>query len=251
VAERLEHQPVHQVVIAAGGRGKRMGGEMGSAPCKSLLEYRGQTMLGWLLDSLQVNAIEDYLVAANPHCIDGVSAVMRQKGIEKPPLTIDLDEGFRRVPRHFEGKLADRFLLLNGHHPVPAAHFENMLFKATENPVVMTAYDNGRYTLDSLHAFIVEDETRDPVRIHEKILAEKDLADTFIYARHPYIVSSETIRRASDDNYRYIFGAYIFPSPMSGGEASVVKADFAPEFDYPEEFEVTKRDIDRRLLHEL
>lgn len=249
--EQSEFPPVNQVVIAAGGRGKRMGNEMGSAPCKSLLEYRGQTMLGWLLDSLQANGFDDYLVATNPHCVDGVSGVLLEKGISTPPLTIDLDAGFRRVAGHFEDRLASRFLLLNGHHPVPEVHIGKMLMKASTRQIVMTAYENGKYTLDSLHGFIVEDETREPVKIREKILVDSDLANTFTYARHPYIVTPEAVRRGSADNYRYIFGAYIFPGQESNGEAGIVKADFPPEFDYPEEFAVTKQDLDRRLGHDI
>ncbi|MFA5003776.1 MAG: NTP transferase domain-containing protein [Candidatus Saccharimonadales bacterium] len=247
MTEQYEIPSVNQVVIAAGGRGKRMGSEMGSVPCKSLLEYRGQTMLGWLLDSLQANGFDDYLIATNAHCVDGVSAVLQHKGIAKPPATIDIDEGFRRVPRHFEGQLADRFLFLSGHHPVSAEHIGKMLVKATVHPIVMTAYDNGKYTLDSLHSFIVEDEAGEPVKIREKFLVEEDLADTFTYVRHPYIVSPEAVQRATDDNYNHIFGTYVFRGQESKGGIGIVTADFAPEFDYPEQFEVTKQDIDRRL----
>lgn len=224
-----------------------MGEAIGSAKCKALLEYLGQTMLGHLLDSLIANGMEDYLVATSSHCVDDIQAVLEEKKIQAR-VVVDNGEGFRAVPTQFADTLDERFLFVCGHHPVSRTHIGAMLAMATEVPSVITTYDNSHYTMDKQQRTIVEGvpTTSRPVLL-EVDMTQEPVPDEHFYVRNPYIASGAIVEDAVADGYRHTFSRYLVESWRRGEGLGIVEADCPPEFDYPAEYELIKRSLDERV----
>jgi choline kinase len=72
----------------AGGFGTRLGEELNPKSCKSLIEYKGQTLIAHLIDNLKSAGIQNILIATNEHSHQEILEIAKSKDIS-PHLQIN------------------------------------------------------------------------------------------------------------------------------------------------------------------
>lgn len=229
---------VTQVLIMAGGHGSRMSKGLNPRGCKSLIEYKGQSMIGHLLDHLLEAGIERIIIATNVHSHDAIKEIVTEKQIlsaiviiadGKPVAGIPEYNG---VPYELRDLLDERFLMVCGHHPVSVSHITNLIHQSVTYKNVLSAYSNVLFTMDKMKRLILINSQLQYVNLENDIVANNHL-----YARNPYIVERKILDSVHDDNYRETFSYYIFKqSEVEKNTLGVAIADMPPEFDYDSEY---------------
>lgn len=237
---QTESAPVTQAVIASGGFGTRLGEALNPKRCKSLIEYKGQSMLGWLIDALIAGGIEDFVVATNNHCDAAVREILETKHLSDAAV-LTTPSGLRTVPYQARHLLQARSLFACAHHPLTSGHVARLRTAAESYQNVISAYRPDVYPPGKEHA-IVTDEiiTEPPSFSYQNPSTGLDLKNR-MYVRNPYVFSRDIADKTKADDFKYTFSRYLYQDWVDGTSLGVVEADMPPEFDYPEQYEQTKQ----------
>lgn len=237
---------VRQVLIMTGGFGTRMSSSVNPYRCKSLIEYKGQTLLGHLLDNLVKAGIDNFIVATNTHSQDACCAIVAGKNITNSNVLIADGKPivgnteFNGVPYEVKHLLDDRFLMICGHHVVSVSHIKNMIKFSDEYDNVFTGYKNNQYPMDKEKRIVYDEGVFNYVD-----LSQDTVPVDHVYVRNPYVLQKDILETIHIDKYKETFSYYLFKNwEQKKGSLGVVMADMPPEFDYDSEYEKTKIYLD-------
>ncbi len=232
----------------AGGHGSRMSKELNPYGCKSLIEYKGQSMIGYLLDSLLEAGVQEIIIATNIHSHNAIKDIVDKKEI--PNTIVIVADGksvvgipeYNGVPYELKYLLNERFLMVCGHHPVSVSHITNLIHQSATYKNVLSAYSNVLFTMDKMKRLILTGSQLQYVN-----LENDTVADDHLYARNPYILERKILDSIHNDNYRETFSYYIFKqSEMKKNTLGIAIADMPPEFDYDAEYVKVQHFLDTK-----
>ncbi len=236
---------VGQALIIAGGLGTRMSLNMNPLRCKSLIKYKGEFMIGYLLDNLVTGGISRFVIATNTHSHQLICEIVKRKKLKNVLVIVAYGENggipdFNEVPYQVKDLLEERFLMVCGHHPVSVQHIKKMVNCAEKHANVFTGYKNKVYKIDKEKRVIYENNSFKYID-----LTKEKIGEDYIYVRNPYILQKEIIISVHESRLAETFSYYIFKKwEESTEELGVVMADMPPEFDYDEDYEKTKNFLD-------
>ena len=250
----MANKNIKQTLIMAGGFGTRLGKDLNPKSCKSLIEYKGQTLIAHLIDNLKSSGIENIIIATNKHSHEEILEIAKSKNINPENVIIENGElegkpEYGEVPYKLLNILENRFLMICGHHVVSEDHIKNMINKAKIYINIMSLYKNNleidKQTLASekdLSRLLLDENNNKLKEIKgEDILSEKE----YLYARNPYILDKDIIKYSHGNNHVLPFGEYILKENKNRNTSIGFVINEAPaEFDYPFEFEETKKYLD-------
>lgn len=253
----MANKNIKQTLIMAGGFGIRLSKELNPKSCKSLIEYKGQTLIAHLIDNLKSAGIQNILIATNKHSHEEILEIAKSKDINLENVIIENGEindkpEFAEVPYKLLNVLENRFLMICGHHVVPVAHIQKMLEVSKIYINVMSLYKNNieidKQTLEhekDLSRLVLDENTKKLKEIKgEEILKE----EKYLYARNPYILDKDIIKYSHDNNHALPFGQYVAKENKNRNTSiGFVISESPAEFDYPFEFEETKKYLDTKL----
>lgn len=247
--ERPPLPPVKQALVAAGGFGTRMSESLNPARCKPLMEYAGQTMLGWLIDGLLAGGIDNVVVASGYHSDGSIRNILEQKQVPHTAAKL-ASKGFRTIPFEVQDILEDRFLFVCGHQPVPGSHVRGLREAAETHTHAITAYQSKKYPLAKEKRIVVDEEGGNRPSFRYVASGTSSLDPQHLYIRNPYIVSKEVIEQTKQDDFSYTFSYYLLKHWKEGGSLAVVEASMPPEYDTDEEYLLNARFIGDTLVNQ-
>jgi len=232
---------IKQTLIVAGSYGTRLSPSINTTRNKSLIEYGGQSMIGHLIDGLRGGGIERYVIASGYHNNGKIRRIAMSKNIDS--VVVPIEGGFRKVPYYLQDLLDERFMLVCGHHPIPADFVQRMLQRAEDYECIIAAYNNATCPLNKRKRIIYENDSG-AVKLRIVDTEVEDINGVYRYVRNPYIIGKAIVRLLKEDGFQWTFSHYVYEHWLGGGSLGVVEAPMPPEFDYDEEFERTKNYLD-------
>ena len=233
---------VNQVLIAAGGHGRRMSSSVNTTNSKPLIEYAGQPMLGHLFDVLLETGIESYIVSAGYHNYEIIKDIVKKKKVDAQVLPVS-HGGFRRIPYYVQDLLEDQFMFLCGHQPLSRQFLMEMIRTANIYDCAFTSYNNSEYPSGMYLRVLFEGDPNSPQFKRVDTRSER-VSHGHKYAINPFLATRQIVKISKEDKFQHHFGQYIFHHWMDGGSVGVVETSMPPEFDYDHEFERTKKFLD-------
>jgi CTP:molybdopterin cytidylyltransferase MocA len=203
---------LRQAVVAAGGRGTRLGTLAKKYGNKSLVPIQGLPILGYALEWLKEVGVEEIIITVNYvaeyrriHELFGKDPCVRMA------CNRHRKSSAQCVPP-LRAKLDPRFLFIYGHAPVPPEHLRNLANIAKEGVAV------------SLYPTTTQGVTRKPARLigHHVTLA----AGGSLFVEPPHVLTREFVNLlAKTGSWRTSFQYY--QGPLVG-----VRAHHPSEFHY-------------------
>lgn len=210
-----------QAIILAGGRGTRLGSITENIP-KPLVDINGRPFLGYLIDQLQGQGIEDILLLTGylgdqieDYCGDGSHWGVKIRCIESP---VEFETG-KRI-RHVSRLIASNFLLMycDNYWPMNLSDMWSQ-YIAQDIPAQITVYSNeDNYTKNNVHVdqngFVRHYDPKrqadqlNGVEVGYAIMSRSVLdylsADNIAFSHAVYPrLASESLLKAYQTNHRY------------------------------------------------
>lgn len=218
---------LRQALIAAGGKGKRLGSLAQVYGSKSLIPIAGKPIVCHVIDWLRVASVEEIIVTVN---YATEYRIMRELLGGDPRVRVVANR-FRKssiqcLTPH-SNLLDPCFFFIYGHAPVPPAHLMRMC-SADQELVV------------SLYPTTSQGEEQKKAARLENGLAVFDSRGT-LYVEPPHILTGEFVSLLTQaSSWKEAFLKYA--KPVAG-----VLAKHPPEFHYPADFEITKKFMEASL----
>jgi len=232
---------VTQALIAAGGYGTRMSADLNPMRSKSHMVFRGQTMLGYLLDSLKLAGIERFVIRANGHNYETTCLIVDQKRLNAVVKVVPSEGGFRNCPYYLRDLLDDQFLYICGHQPLPYLMLQQMITQAKRNACIMAAYDSKVYPIPIDRALFQYDSLHHLTGLK---LDPKVRHHTY-YLSNPYVLTQEVMRSFRKTGFKVTLSDYLCSRLLLHDSIGAVLSTAPPDFDTDQEFALTKRYLDR------
>ncbi len=212
---------IRQVVVAAGGKGTRLGALAQKYGNKSLVPIRGLPVLSYTIEWLKEVGIREIIVAVN--------YVHEYRKIEKlfgDDPRIKMVHGKRRTSSAqclppLRRILDLRFLFVYGHAPAPPGHLRNLLSVAEDGIVV------------SLYPTTTQGEMRKPARLSGRIVTLEESGPLFV--EPPHVLTLEFARLLQKT------GSWGASFRKYQGRILGVRAQHPPEFHYKRDFMAFQR----------
>jgi NDP-sugar pyrophosphorylase family protein len=231
-----------EALIASGGLGTRMPDSMNPKHNKSLIEYAGQPLIGHLIDSLKEGGINKFVFSSGYHNFEEIKNIVRSKNINA--IVVPYHGEFRYVPWMWKDLLGEQFLFVCGHHPLTARFVDNLIEASNKADSVITAYDNSKYPIQKEHKILFEGKLDNP-NLKPVNTQEEDVDPSHKYVRNPYVIKKKILNLAKAEKFKYTFSYYIYQEWKNGGSLIVLDPNIPPEFDYEDEFQLTKLFLDK------
>lgn len=232
-----------EVLVIAGGFGTRMSDDINILSCKSLIEYKGKTMIEYLIINLIDAGISKIIIATREGVKDSISKIVENIILVKPDVSISVivETGgsldFHGVVLNLESQLKDQFLVVCGHHPITSFHVKEMFSLAKRFDNVCSAYKNNLNLIEKLNnqnpdlkRVIYENGNFIELSIHDR-----NFHNDYVFIRNPYIFNKKDLLDYFSC-FKKNFNDYIQALKTPVG---FVEADFPPEFDYDFEYQET------------
>jgi len=195
-------------LIMCGGKCSRFGSD------KSLLEYKGEKMISYVLKTLKECGIKRVVLIANQ---DNYNLIREQviKIYKDFTLIKNNSKSFREGISHVENSLDENFLLVAGNQP---------LHKKTIKRILKTAEKTGKW-VTSLYPKEISNE-----EVFVSLLADKLVWGDKYVLQHPLVISKEIIGLQKDENFSNKLERTIF-NQLNSKDIYGILAEMPPEFD--------------------
>ncbi len=235
---------VNQVLIMAGGHGSRMSKEFNPYGCKSLIEYKGKTLISHLVDALVLAGLKKIIVATNEHSHEAIKNTLSGKAFENIKIIIANGNHFGKpeyagVPYELRDILEDRFLIVCGHQPLTVDYIKKMIDTSSHYDNVCTLYENIPVltkkllsVVSSMDRYVYADK-----EIILKSVNSLNCDEQYVYIRNPYILTKDIVVTAYADRFHHHYTKYVTDAFVNNtASLGAVKTVIPPEFDYDFEY---------------
>lgn len=166
---------IHQALVAAGGKGTRLGILARRYGNKSLLEFRGTPLLMYTIARLREAGFSDILVTVNYASERRKIADLFRKCEDVEVVGNRFRKSSLQCVLGAKSRLARQFLFVYGHAPAPVAHIRDLV-RVAEEGIAVSLYPSTSQSRKS----------RKPASVsgHSVIIGPGDLRSVFIEPPH-------------------------------------------------------------------
>jgi choline kinase len=217
---------VKQLVIAAGGKGNRLG--LGSKP---LLKYINHPLIHYVILFALESDFKEFYISVNKDNKKDIQNIAKNLGIDY--VLHNKAPGFRGTPLLFEEYLDDKFAFISGHHVIPIRQYQRMQEASKENNIIFTVYNQPNYVILKRDIVLFEDNILIPTKI-------RNIPKNFTYIDHPYVLTKELMIDLKKNNFEKSINQLIYYL-KNKEKIKPLKAVMPPEFDYETDWKIFQK----------
>jgi len=228
----LKQRKVKQLVVAAGGVGKRLDKDLNPLSSKVLIECNGKTLLWYLLNWAKQAGIKEFFISVNKKNKKKINNIAKSLGL-KYYLKLT-SPSFRGVPLLFEKKLDNRFMVICGHHPIPKQHLTKML--NSKKTIVFSAFS---HPCKSQRQILVTSTN--------KLKPNSKYNPKSYYLDSPFIITKSLSKKMRSVNFQKTMHQLVYDYWLKKRSLGIIRTEIPAEFDDCNEFEEYLRFLKNKL----